>query len=166
MFHCAIGIVSNWDSDGRIAQWAYLNRISHLAAGRVNEEPTRGGHTIMLELIVLGALVGSGKIVLATELVFAVLAFERQEIDEVTELSGTLVSYGEESGFVGCSHACGIGIRVTQARHPRRRLIYALAQVDAQASLPSPLTLRKKALALRQQPRTFLPLRERYVQHL
>lgn len=50
----------------------------------------------MLELIVLLALVRCGKVVLATELPFTMLAFERQEIDEATVLGGTLVSDVEE----------------------------------------------------------------------
>ena len=41
----------------------------------------------MLALVILLALVGSGKVVLATELVFAMLTFERQEIDKVAVLS-------------------------------------------------------------------------------
>ena len=50
----------------------------------------------MFALVVFIALVRSGKIMLATELLVAMLAFERQEIDEVAVLSGTLVSNGEE----------------------------------------------------------------------
>lgn len=41
---------------------------------------------------------GTGELVLVTELLFAVAAFEGQEIDEATVLSGALVSDGEESG--------------------------------------------------------------------
>jgi len=41
----------------------------------------------MLALVILLAFVGSGKVMLATELVFAMLAPEWQEIDEVTVLS-------------------------------------------------------------------------------
>ena len=66
----------------------------------------------MLELIVLATVVRSGKIVLATELLFAVLAFERQEVDEIAVLSGTLVSNGEKPSrrLRGCGHEGGNGI--------------------------------------------------------
>ena len=50
----------------------------------------------MFALVVFIALVRSGQIMLATELLVAMLAFERQEIDEVAVLSGTLVSNCEE----------------------------------------------------------------------
>ena len=50
----------------------------------------------MFALVVFIALVRSGQIMLATELLVAMLAFERQEIDEVAVLSGTLVSNREE----------------------------------------------------------------------
>ena len=78
----------------------------------------------MLTLVVLATLVGSGEVMLATELLFAMVTFERQEIDEVAVLGGALVSNGEEFS----RHGCGIGARVS------RVLIYALAGVDAQAS--------------------------------
>jgi len=60
----------------------------------------------MLKFVVLVALVGCGEIMVATELLFAMLAFERQEIDEAAVLSGALVSDGEESSrrFGCCSH--------------------------------------------------------------
>ena len=66
----------------------------------------------MLELIVLATVVRSGKVVLATELLFAVLAFERQEVDEIAVLSGTLVSNGEEPSrrLRCCGHGGGGGI--------------------------------------------------------
>ena len=48
-------------------------------------------------LVILVALVGGGKVMIATELMFTMLAFERQEIDEVAVLGGTLVSNREES---------------------------------------------------------------------
>ena len=53
---------------------------------------------------------------LATELLFAVLACERQEIDEITVLRGALVSDCEKSGrrFRGCDHGYGIRIRVSE----------------------------------------------------
>ena len=50
----------------------------------------------MFALVVFIALVRSGQIMLATELLVAMLAFERQEIDEVAVLSRTLVSNCEE----------------------------------------------------------------------
>ena len=50
----------------------------------------------MFALVVFIALVRGGQIMLATELLVAMLAFERQEIDEVAVLSGTLVSNCEE----------------------------------------------------------------------
>jgi hypothetical protein len=80
------------------------------------EELTRWGHTIVLKFIVLVTLVGCGKIMLATELLLAMLTFERQEIDEAAVLSGALVSNGEESSrrFGGCRHGCGTGARVSQ----------------------------------------------------
>ena len=66
----------------------------------------------MFALVVFIALVRSGKIMLATELLVAMLAFERQEIDEVAVLSGTLVSNGEEPSrrLRGCGHGGGDGI--------------------------------------------------------
>jgi len=65
----------------------------------------------VLVLVILVAFVGSGKVMLATELVFAMLTLERQEIDEVAVLSGALVSNGEEPSrrFRGAGHACGQG---------------------------------------------------------
>ena len=73
---------------------------------------------------------------LATELLLAMLAFERQEIDEVAVFCEALVSNGEESSrFRGRSHGCGVGIRVRRQTMVRpSQLIYALANVDAQAS--------------------------------
>lgn len=67
----------------------------------------------MLVFVILVALVGSGEVMLATELLFAMLAFEREEIDEAAVLSGALVANCEESSrrFRGCSHGCGMGIR-------------------------------------------------------
>lgn len=50
----------------------------------------------MLEFVILVAFVGSREVMVATELSLAMLAFERQEIDEVAVLSRTLVSDGEE----------------------------------------------------------------------
>ena len=73
----------------------------------------------------------------AAELLFAMLAVERQEIDEVAVLSGALVSDGEEF-FRLCGHGCirGIGGRCVNLN----KLIYALTKVDAQAFplLPTP----------------------------
>ena len=59
--------------------------------------------------VVLAALVGGGEVMLATEVLFAVLAFEGQEIDEAAVLGGALVSNGEESSrrFGGGRHGCG-----------------------------------------------------------
>ena len=51
----------------------------------------------MLALVILVAFVGGGKVVLAAELVLAVLTLERQEIDEVAVLGRALVSNGEEA---------------------------------------------------------------------
>ena len=51
----------------------------------------------MLTFIILVALVGSGEVVLATELLFAMLAFKGEEIDEAAVLSGALVPNCEES---------------------------------------------------------------------
>lgn len=47
--------------------------------------------------IVLAALVGSGEVMLAAELLFAMLTFEGQEVDEAAVLGGALVSNGEEA---------------------------------------------------------------------
>jgi len=65
----------------------------------------------VLAFVILVALVGSGEVMLATELLFAMLAFEREEINEATVLSGALVANCEESSrrFRGCSHGCGMG---------------------------------------------------------
>jgi len=72
---------------------------------------------------------------LATEPAPAMLAFERQEIDEIAVLGGALVSNRKESSrrFGGCSHGCDLGIRASQGARPSK-LIYALTRVDAQAS--------------------------------
>jgi len=60
----------------------------------------------MLMFVILVALVGSGEVVLATELVFTMLAFKREEINEVAVLSGALVPDCEESSrrFRGWGH--------------------------------------------------------------
>ena len=65
----------------------------------------------MLAFVILLTFVGGGKIMFATELVFAVLTLERQEIDEVAVLSGALVSNGEEASrrFSGGGHGGGQG---------------------------------------------------------
>jgi hypothetical protein len=74
---------------------------------RRGEELTRWRHTIVLVFVILVALVGGGKVMFATEIVFAMLAFEGQEIDEVAVLSGALVPDGEECSRV-CGHECGV----------------------------------------------------------
>ena len=51
------------------------------------EELTRWSDAIVLAFVVFLAFVGSGKVMLATEFVFAMLAPERQEVDEVAVLS-------------------------------------------------------------------------------
>jgi len=51
----------------------------------------------VLVFVILVAFVGGGEVMFATEPLFAMLTFERQEIDEVTVFSGALVSNGEES---------------------------------------------------------------------
>ena len=51
------------------------------------EELTRRSDAIVLAFVVFLAFVGSGKVMLATELVLAMLAPERQEVDEVAVLS-------------------------------------------------------------------------------
>ena len=57
---------------------------------------------------------GSGKIMLATEFLVAMLAFEREEVNKAAVLGGTLVPDCEESTrlFGGCGHGCSVGIRV------------------------------------------------------
>ena len=64
----------------------------------------------MLEFVILVAFVGGGEVMVAAELSLAMLAFERQEIDEVAVLSRTLVPDGEESSrqFRSRSHSCGV----------------------------------------------------------
>jgi hypothetical protein len=52
----------------------------------------------VLEFIILVATVRGRKPMLVAELLFAMLAFERQEIDEAAVLSGTLMANREESG--------------------------------------------------------------------
>ena len=86
----------------------------------------------MFTFVILVTFVGSGEVMLATELVLAMLAFERQEIDEAAVLSGTLVSNGEESGrrFGGSRHGCGYRGRVGQSE-----LIYALTKCTRKPSL-------------------------------
>ena len=71
----------------------------------------------MFTFVVLVALVGSGEVMLATELVLAMLAFERQKIDDIAVLSGALVSNGEESRrrFGGSRHSCGYRSRANQS---------------------------------------------------
>lgn len=59
---------------------------------------TRRGNAIVLEFVILVAAMRSRKLMLAAEILFAMLAFKRQEIDEAAVLSGTLVSDREESG--------------------------------------------------------------------
>lgn len=63
----------------------------------------------MLALVILLTFVGGRKVMLATELVFAMLTLERQEIDEVAVLSRALVSNGEEPSrrFGGGGHGGG-----------------------------------------------------------
>lgn len=152
--HSDIGILSGGDSDGGVAQWAYLNRISKLAGGQNKEEPTGRGHAIVLELIVLGAVVGSGEKVLPAELEFAVLAFERQEIDEAAVLSGTLVSNVEEPGRqIGvCVHGGGIWMRARGTRHQGTGLNTPQwptghASLTAK-SVPTTVTLRKRVCGI------------------
>lgn len=60
----------------------------------------------MFELIILGTVVRGRSPVLAAELLFAMLTFVRQKVDEVAVLSGTLMSDCEELGcrFRSCSH--------------------------------------------------------------
>jgi hypothetical protein len=57
----------------------------------------------VLAFVILVALVGGGEVMFAAELLFAMLAVERQEIDEVAVLSGALVSDSEEF-FRLCGH--------------------------------------------------------------
>jgi len=47
---------------------------------------TRWGNAVVLAFVILLAFVGSGKVMLATELVVAMLTLERQEIDGVAVL--------------------------------------------------------------------------------
>lgn len=53
---------------------------------------TRWGDSIMLSLVVLVAFVVINLVMVGTKLERAVLAFERQEIDEMTVFSGTLIT--------------------------------------------------------------------------
>lgn len=68
-FNSDVGILPDRNGYGRITQWA------------------RWCHTIVLAFVILVAFVGSGEVMVATELLFAMLTFERQEIDEVAVLS-------------------------------------------------------------------------------
>ena len=89
-FHSDIGVLSDRNSHRRVAQRAYPKRISKPGGDigiQVGEGLTGWGNTIMLALVILLALVGGRKVMLATELVFAMLTFERQEIDKVAVLS-------------------------------------------------------------------------------
>ena len=87
-FHSDIRILSNGNSHRCIAQRAYPKLINKTAGtDRDGGELTRGSNAVVLAFVILVAFVGSGKIMFATELVFAVLTLERQEIDEVAVLS-------------------------------------------------------------------------------
>ena len=107
-----------------------------------NEGLTRWCHTIMLTFVILVALVGSREVMLATELLFAMLTFEGQEIDETAVLSGALVSDCEKPGrrFRGCGHECGIGIRVSGEM--RLSQAYICLGQDGHASPSSPNPFR------------------------
>lgn len=71
-------------------------------------------YTIVFTFVILVAVMRSGEVMLATELLVAMLAFEREEVDEAAVLGGTLVPDCEESTrwFGGCGHGCSFGIRV------------------------------------------------------
>jgi hypothetical protein len=114
----------------------------------------------MLELIVVGTFVGSGKVVLAAELLFAVLAFERQEIDEAAVLSGTLVSDGEESSrrFGVCGHGCGIGIRVRWVKHQGGTGLYTpWSMGHASHTAKSVVTVRRRVHGITSASQNFPP---------
>ena len=68
-----------------------------MGKARHGEELTGRCHTIVFTFVILGAVVGSREVMLATELLLAMLAFEREEIDKVAVLGRTLVPDCEES---------------------------------------------------------------------
>ena len=96
----------NGNGHGCIAQWAYSCYVSGATEGRRWRGLTRWGHTIVFEFIILGTVVGGRNPVLAAKLLFTMLTFVRQKVDEVAVLSGALVSDREEPSrrFRCCSH--------------------------------------------------------------
>jgi hypothetical protein len=64
---------------------------------------TRRGYPVVFGLIVLATLVSGRQIVLSTELLFAVLTFEREEIDETTVFSAALMPDSQENAVI-CRH--------------------------------------------------------------
>lgn len=84
-----------------LSQW-----ISTMGKAGHGEGFTGRCHTIVFTFVILGAVVGSWDVMLATELLLTMLAFEREEVDKVAVLGGTLVPDCEESTrrFGGCGH--------------------------------------------------------------